>query len=86
MNKEMEILTAKVEILTIKINDLLQSVSPNVKDFLSVKETAKYLQCSESLVYKLIESNSIQYHKPNNGRVFIKRESLITWIETNGSI
>lgn len=86
MNIEVEKLNAKIEILTIKVSELIEQIIPSSKEYLSVKETAKYLNCSESMVYKLVESDAILYHKPNNGKVFIKRSSVLVWIETNGRI
>jgi excisionase family DNA binding protein len=86
MKESTEKLEKTVEVINQKMETLMEMLLPSNKEFLSVKESAKYLQCSESMIYKMIQKDVIEYHKPNNGKVFISRESILSWIKNNGRV
>lgn len=49
--------------------------------FLTMKDAALYLKCSESTIQKLSASGRIPKYKPTNGRVYFKKEDLNRFIE-----
>ena len=49
-------------------------------DALTIKETAKYLRCSESLVRKILKTKGLRYLALGN-RKLIQRSDLEAWIE-----
>lgn len=50
-------------------------------DVLTIKETAKELRCSESMVRKLMKIAGLPY-VPLGNRKIVRREDLDTWIES----
>lgn len=51
-----------------------------LKEYLSVKEAADYLNLSPSNVYKLTSRRDLPVYKPNGKTVFIRRDDLNRWI------
>jgi len=50
-------------------------------DILNVKETARYLRCSQSKVYDMVKRNVIPYAKIE-GRIVFVRTDVLKWIKT----
>jgi excisionase family DNA binding protein len=50
-------------------------------DILNVKETARYLRCSQSKVYDMVKRNVIPYAKIE-GRIVFVRTDILKWIKT----
>jgi excisionase family DNA binding protein len=43
---------------------------------MGISEAAEFLGLSKAYLYKLVYLKKISYYKPNNGRLFFKREEL----------
>ena len=54
-----------------------------IKEFLSLREAAEYLDMSKSSIYKLTSSRSINFTKPNRGKIYFNKEDLDQWVEKN---
>ena len=52
-----------------------------IKEFLSLREAAEYLDMSKSSIYKLTSSRSINFTKPNRGKIYFNKEDLDQWVE-----
>ena len=53
------------------------------KQIISFKEALKYLDVSESFLYKLTSQSKITFFKPNNGKLYFKKEDLDKWMLQN---
>ena len=53
------------------------------KEYLTVKEAAKFIGRSESVIYKLTHFNIIPFSKPQNGNNYIKKSDLENWMASN---
>lgn len=73
----MTIVNSNVEVQTFNIL--------NQKDILSFKEALVYLDVSKSLLYKLTSKKKIEFSKPNNGKLYFKKEDLKKWLNQNRS-
>ena len=51
-------------------------------EILNVKETAKFLNCSQSLLRKLIRNNKIKFFRLGS-KILFRRDDLYDWIESN---
>lgn len=80
INEEMdELVLNKLE----SIEKLLLEQCDLRKDVFNVKETARYLEISESHLYKLTSTGVIPYYKPNGKRIYFNRQELDTWLLSN---
>ena len=52
-------------------------------NILNLKEACAYLKISKSLLYKLTSSRRINFTKPNNGKLYFKKEDLDAWLMQN---
>ena len=50
-------------------------------DILNVKETARYLRCSQSKVYDMVKRNVMPYAKLE-GRIVFVRTDILKWVRT----
>lgn len=64
-----------------KIKTLLEAIKVSGKEHFNVKDAALYLGISESTLYKLTSSNSINFYQPNGKLIFFKRSDLENFIE-----
>jgi excisionase family DNA binding protein len=55
----------------------------HLKPILSFREATCYLDVSESFLYKMTSGARINYFKPNNGKIYFKREDLDNWMLSN---
>lgn len=53
------------------------------KEYLTVEETADYINQSVSYVYGMTSKNEIPLHKPGGKIIFIKLKDINDWIEKN---
>jgi excisionase family DNA binding protein len=56
-----------------------------VKEFLTVEETALYLDYSKAYVYKLCHLGILPFYRPNGKKNYFKRTELDTWIAKHRS-
>ncbi len=56
------------------------------KPVLSFQETTKYLEVSESHLYKLTSGKKIPHFCPNGKKLFFVREELNLWLQRNRQI
>ncbi|MGB0883751.1 MAG: helix-turn-helix transcriptional regulator [Flavobacteriales bacterium] len=63
------------------IKELILNQSIYQKDILSLKETAQFLQFSESCLYKLTSAREIPHYKVNGRKILFKRVELLAWID-----
>ncbi|UKY87385.1 helix-turn-helix domain-containing protein [Elizabethkingia anophelis] len=54
-----------------------------VKEFFSFKEALSFMDVSASTLYKMTSGSRITFYKPNNGKIYFKREDLESWIMRN---
>lgn len=50
------------------------------KNILDIEEACRYLNLSDSTVYKLTSKNEIKHYKPNGKKIYFKKEDLDNWI------
>lgn len=55
------------------------------KEILSFKEASKYLDLSESSLYKLTSDSKITFYKPNGGKLYFRKTDLDNWMLQNES-
>lgn len=55
----------------------------NEKQILSFKESIEFMDVSKSFLYKMTSEGKINFFKPNNGKVYFKREDLENWMMQN---
>ncbi|AZA82134.1 DNA-binding protein [Chryseobacterium lactis] len=53
------------------------------KKILSFKEAVLFMDVSKSLLYKLTSEGRINFFKPNNGKVYFRKEDLENWMMQN---
>lgn len=53
------------------------------KQILSFKEALSFMDVSNSLLYKLTSQGSITFFKPNNGKLYFRKEDLENWMMQN---
>jgi excisionase family DNA binding protein len=53
------------------------------KKVLNLKEAARYLDLSESAVYRLTSERRINFFKPEGKKIFFRREDLENWMLSN---
>lgn len=53
------------------------------KQILSFKEALSFMDVSNSLLYKLTSQGSITFFKPNNGKLYFRKEDLENWMTQN---
>ncbi|WP_407483514.1 helix-turn-helix domain-containing protein [Elizabethkingia anophelis] len=51
--------------------------------FLSFKEALLFMDLSASTLYKMTSESRITFYKPNNGKIYFKREDLESWMMRN---
>jgi len=47
---------------------------------LTVKTVSEYLDISISSIYKKTSNKEIPFYKPNNGRLYFKKEEIDKWL------
>ena len=50
------------------------------KHFLSFKEALKYLNVSDSFLYKMTSARKITFFKPSGKLIYFKKEDLDNWL------
>ena len=53
------------------------------KHFLSFKEALKYLNVSDSFLYKMTSARKITFFKPSGKLIYFKKEDLDKWLLQN---
>lgn len=54
------------------------------KNYLNVREAAKYLDVSTSLIYQLTSQKRVKFYKPNgSSRVYFTKEDLDKYIKND---
>ena len=53
------------------------------KTILSFKEAISFMDVSKSFLYKLTSKGKINFFKPNNGKIYFKKEDLENWMLQN---
>ncbi len=53
------------------------------KEILSFREALVYIDCSDSLLYKLVSNRAITFLKPNGGRLYFRKSDLDAWMTQN---
>ncbi|NGF75787.1 helix-turn-helix domain-containing protein [Fluviicola sp. SGL-29] len=53
------------------------------KQVLSFKEATLYLGISSSSLYKKTSARTINFSKPNNGKIYFKKSDLDAWMLSN---
>ncbi|NPD86440.1 helix-turn-helix domain-containing protein [Lentimicrobium sp. L6] len=66
-----------------RLERLIESQSINTKEVLNFNETCKYLELSQSHLYKLTSSGAVPHYKPNGKKIYFNRQELDTWLLRN---
>ncbi len=53
------------------------------KKILSFKEAISFMDVSKSFLYKLTSEGKINFFKPNNGKIYFRKEDLENWMMQN---
>lgn len=53
------------------------------KTILSFKEAISFMDVRKSFLYKLTSEGKINFFKPNNGKIYFKKEDLENWMLQN---
>ncbi len=76
----------KVELTQEQLESLKQewsNWSKPVKEFMTVEETAEYLEISKSAVYKLTSKRKIPFYNPGGKKIYFKKIEVDDWIENS---
>ena len=65
------------------IEKLLVEQQTLQKQVLNFNETCKYLELSQSHLYKLTSTAAIPHYKPNGKKLYFQREELDQWLLRN---
>jgi excisionase family DNA binding protein len=65
------------------IEKLLVEQQTMQKQVLNFNETCKYLELSQSHLYKLTSTGAIPHYKPNGKKIYFNREELDNWLLRN---
>lgn len=63
------------------LKEMIENLSAQQKEYLNIKEAAKYLSVSESTLYKISSSRKIVFYKPNGKIILFKKTDLDLFIE-----
>nr|WP_314496787.1 helix-turn-helix domain-containing protein [uncultured Chryseobacterium sp.] len=55
----------------------------NEKQILSFKESIEFMDVSKSFLYKMTSEGKINFYKPNNGKIYFRKEDLENWMMQN---
>jgi excisionase family DNA binding protein len=62
---------------------LIESQGINSKEVLNFIEACKYLELSQSHLYKLTSAGNVPHYKPNGKKLYFKRSELEGWLLRN---
>lgn len=68
-----------------RIEHHLKAQTIQEKEILTFKECCAFLDLSESFMYKLTSDKMIPFFKPNNKKLYFRKEDLLRWMQTNRS-
>lgn len=63
------------------LSEFSPPTAPQEKEFLSITETAEFLNLSKGTIYKLVHYKQIPVNKPRNGRLLFSHAELTKWIK-----
>ena len=66
-----------------RIEKLLEAQQTMQKEVLNFNETCKYLELSQSHLYKLTSTGAIPHYKPNGKKIYFNRVELDHWLLRN---
>ncbi|MBQ0738623.1 helix-turn-helix domain-containing protein [Aquimarina celericrescens] len=76
--------------MDVKIIERLESIEKLLieqqtlqKQVLNFNETCKYLELSQSHLYKLTSTGAIPHYKPNGKKLYFQRQELDQWLLRN---
>ena len=76
--------------MDVKIIERLESIEKLLieqqtlqKQVLNFNETCKYLELSQSHLYKLTSTGAIPHYKPNGKKIYFQRQELDQWLQRN---
>jgi excisionase family DNA binding protein len=50
------------------------------KEILNFNEVRELLSVSKSMLYKMTSSNSIPHFKPNKGKLYFRKDDVMSWL------
>lgn len=62
-----------------EIEQMMRRMTPT-REFLTIQETAVYLDYSVAYLYKLTHLGTLPFYRPNGKKIFFKRTELDEWI------
>lgn len=69
-----------------KIETLIKNQIVLTKEFLTLEETAEYLNLSKSALYKATSRKEIPFYNPGGKKIYFKRIELDAWITQGKSV
>lgn len=66
--------------LETKIDNIEKILTEHSKQPMSFKEACKYLNISESQLYKFTHKNKLSYYKPGGKMIYFSKQDLDNWI------
>ncbi|UFK97699.1 helix-turn-helix domain-containing protein [Kaistella faecalis] len=66
-----------------EIQKMIESQGLYTREVLNFNETCKYLELSQSHLYKLTSNGTIPFYKPNGKKIYFRRAELDTWLLRN---
>lgn len=61
----------------------LENVVSTSKEYLTLEETALFLGCTRSQLYKMTHERTVPFYKPTGKMVYFEKAELIKWIRQN---
>ena len=68
-----------------EIQKMIESQGLYTKEVLNFHETCRYLELSQSHLYKMTSNGVIPYYKPNGKKIYFPRAELDAWLLRNRS-
>jgi excisionase family DNA binding protein len=66
-----------------RIENLLTEQNLLKKEVLNINEASRYLELSQSHLYKLTSTGEIPHYKPNGKKLYFNRQELDDWLLRN---
>jgi excisionase family DNA binding protein len=66
-----------------KIEELITEQNLLKKEVININEASRYLELSQSHLYKLTSTGEIPHYKPNGKKLYFNRQELDIWLLRN---
>ncbi len=66
-----------------EIQNMIETQGLYVKEVLNFNDACKYLELSQSHLYKLTSNNGVPHYKPNGKKIYFRRSEMDAWLLRN---